>query len=115
MLGKEVEMTRKRISVHASEETVQRIASLAKLDQRSASKIADAALDFYLRLPSYARDALRHVKALGTDEDQDRVISRISHVLLDARHQITERETAGQLPNAELDMPEPARFMTRIP
>lgn len=81
-------MPGKTISMHASGETAQLLEYLARIEDRSPSQIAAAALAFYLRLPPEAHAALRHVQALGTDEDARRVARGITRLLLNAQYDI---------------------------
>jgi hypothetical protein len=95
-------MPGKTISMHASGETAQLLEYLARVEDRSPSQIAAAALAFYLRLPPEAHAALRHVQALGTTDDARQVVRGITRLLLNAQYEIA----VGQL-GRELGEPGP--------
>lgn len=90
-------MAGKTISMHASEETARRLEHICRMEARNPSQIASAALDFYLRLPAEAHTALRHLQALGSEEDLDRASQRLWHVLLDAQYEIAERRMVAAM------------------
>lgn len=84
-------MPGKTISAHADEETARLVEHLARLEDRSPSQIAAAALALYVGLPAVAHASLRHVQALGTPDDYARMTREVARAMLDARHQITHR------------------------
>lgn len=99
-------MAGKRISLRTSEEAARRIEYISRVEQRSRSRIAGAALEFYLRLPGEAHTALRHVQALGTDEELNRVLHAISIVLIDAQYDIAARRMGEALRERGIEVPE---------
>lgn len=90
-------MAGKTISMHASEDTARRLEYISRVEERSPSQIASAALDLYLRLPPEAHTALRHLNALGTKDDQDRAMQRIWHVLLDEQYELAQRRLVAAM------------------
>lgn len=90
-------MPGKTISMHASGETAQLLEHLARVEDRSPSQIAAAALAFYLRLPPEAHAALRHVQALGTPDDVGQVMRRITGLLLNAQYDIAVGQLGREL------------------
>ena len=96
-------MAGKTISMHASEETARRVEQVSRLEDRSPSQIASAALNFYLQLPSEAHTALRHVQALGTREDVERISRKMARLLLDAQFEVAERRVVASMTSGGLD------------
>jgi hypothetical protein len=96
-------MAGKTISMHASEATALRVEQVSRLEDRSPSQIAAAALNFYLLLPPEAHTALRHVQALGTAEDVERVIGKMARLLLDAQFEVAERRVVASMTARGLD------------
>jgi hypothetical protein len=96
-------MPGKTISMHASEETARRVEHVARLEDRSPSQIAAAALSFYLQLPPEAHTALRHVQALGSDEDVQRMSRKMARLLLDAQFEVAERRVVASMTTEGLD------------
>ena len=90
-------MPGKTISMHTNGETARLMESLARVEDRSPSQIASAALSFYLRLPPEAHNALRHVLALGTEEDAHRVTREITRLLLNVQYDIAVRRLGEEL------------------
>ena len=81
-------MPGKTISAHADEETAKLVERLARLEDRSPSQIAAAALALYVRLPHGAHDSLRYVLAEGTEGDYARMTREIARAMLDAEYEI---------------------------
>jgi hypothetical protein len=79
------------ISAYADDATAKRVERLAKVEQRPVSQIAGAALAFYLALPSEAHAALRHLGALGSRKDVERVSHEVTRLLLHAQYELAER------------------------
>lgn len=96
-------MAGKTISMHASEATALRVEQVSRLEDRSPSQIAAAALSFYLLLPPEAHTALRHVQALGTAEDVERVSGKMARLLLDAQFEVAERRVVESMTTRGLD------------
>jgi predicted transcriptional regulator len=61
-------MPGRTISAHADERTAAKVAEMARLEDRTPSQIAAAALRFYVELPAAGRDAIRALEA-GGDAD----------------------------------------------
>jgi hypothetical protein len=96
-------MAGKTISMHASEETARRVEQVSRLEDRSPSQIASAALNFYLQLPSEAHTALRHVQALGTSEDVARISRKVARLLLDAQFEVAEQRVVASMTTQGLE------------
>lgn len=96
-------MAGKTISMHASEETVRRVEHVSRVEDRSPSQIASAALNFYLQLPPEAHTALRHVQALGTSDDVARISRKMARLLLDAQFEVAERRVVASMTPRGLD------------
>ena len=60
-------MAGRTVSAYTDEATATKVAEMAKLEDRSPAQIAAAALRFYVRLPSCARDAWRTIEAADDD------------------------------------------------
>jgi hypothetical protein len=90
-------MAGRTISMHASEEVARRVEHLSRVEDRSPSQIASAALRFYLEMPPEAHTALRHVHALGSGADLERVISKIALLLLSEQYEISVRQMGREL------------------
>jgi hypothetical protein len=90
-------MAGKTISMHASEEIARRVEHVSRMEDRSPSQIASAALNFYLQLTPEAHTALRHVQALGTAEDVERVSREMARLLLDAQFEVAERRVVAAM------------------
>lgn len=90
-------MAGKTISMHASEETARRVEHVARVEDRTPSQIAAAALKFYLQLPPEAHTALRHVQALGTEKDVEQVSRKMARLLLDAQFEVAERQVVASM------------------
>lgn len=88
----------KTISMHASEDTARRMEHVSRVEERSPSQIASAALNLYLQLPPEAHAALRYLQALGTDEDMARMSRKMGRLLLDAQFEIAERRVVASMP-----------------
>jgi hypothetical protein len=93
----------KTISAYADEDTAGRVERLAKVEQRPVSQLASAALSFYVRLSEQAHAALRHVEALGSREDYERVLRNVTRVLLDAQYGVAQRAAVGAMQVDGLD------------
>jgi N12 class adenine-specific DNA methylase len=87
----------KTISMHASEETARRMEYVARVEDRTPSQIAAAALKFYLQLPPEAHAALRQVQALGTDRDVEQISRKMARLLLDAQFEVAERRVVASM------------------
>lgn len=85
-------MPGKTISAHADEETAKLVERLARLEDRSPSQIAAAALALYVRLPAVAHDSLRYVLAEGTEDDYARMTREIARAMLDAKYEISYQQ-----------------------
>lgn len=90
-------MAGKTISMHASGETAQRLEYIARVEDRTSSQIASAALSFYLQLPPEAHTALRHVQVLGDEADASRVMRDIARLLLNAQYDVAVRQMGKTL------------------
>jgi predicted transcriptional regulator len=108
-------MAARTISLHASGETARMVEHLSRVEDRSPSQIAAAALAFYLRLPPEAHSALRHVQALGEEDDVRGVMRGVTRLLLNAQYDVAVRRMGealrhqgGPVPETEEEMLEEA-------
>lgn len=69
------------VSTHVDEEIAERVRKIAALEDRKVSRVAGAALALYVDLPGEARDALRHIEALGDEGARDAALREITSVL----------------------------------
>lgn len=90
-------MAGRTISMHTSEETARRMEQLSRVEERSPSQIASAALNLYLQLPSEAHGALRYMQAMGSDEDISRAMRAIARLLLNAQYDVAVRQIGRAL------------------
>jgi hypothetical protein len=104
-------MAGKTISMHASEEAARRLDHICRMEARSPSQVASAALDFYLRLPPEAHTALRHLHALGSEDERAETFRGLSRMLFNAQYEIAVRQMGEELrargdqgPQAEEEM-----------
>lgn len=98
-------MAGKTISMHASEDTARRMEHMSRVEDRSPSQIASAALNLYLQLPPESHAALRYVQALGTEEDMVRLSRKLGRLLLDAQFEIAERRMVAAMPAPDAGAP----------
>lgn len=96
-------MAGKTISMHASEDTVRRMEHIARVEDRTPSQLASAALNLYLQLNPEVHSALRYVQALGTEDDLARVNRGISRLVLDAQFEIAEQRVVNAMTNRDFD------------
>lgn len=61
-------MPGRTLSAYADEATAAKVAEMARLEDRTPSQIAAAALRFYVALPDFGRDAIRRLEASGSPE-----------------------------------------------
>lgn len=90
-------MPGKTISAHADEETAKLVERLARLENRSPSQIAAAALALYVRLPQGAHDSLRYVLAEGTEDDYARMTREVARAIVIASHEISQRRLIASM------------------
>lgn len=90
-------MAGETISTHVDEEVADRVRRIADLEDRKVSKVAAAALSLYVRLPGEARDALRHIEALGDEELQEATLRELTSVLLRFDYELAARRLADEM------------------
>lgn len=90
-------MAGETISTHVDEEVADRVRRIADLEDRKVSQVAAAALSLYVRLPGEARDALRHIEALGDDELQEATLRELTSVLLRLDYELAARRVADEM------------------
>lgn len=99
-------MAARTISFHASSETARMVEHLSRIEDRTPSQIAAAALALYLRLPSEAHSALRHVQALGGEDDVRALMRGITRLLLNAQYDVAVRRMGEDLHEQGRPVPE---------
>ena len=90
-------MDGKTISTHVDDDIAERVKRITSLEDRTASQVARAGLSLYVRLPTEARDALRHIEALGDDEVQRATIQAIASILVRLDHELAARRVASEI------------------
>lgn len=90
-------MAGETISTHVDEEVADRVRRIADLEDRKVSQVAAAALSLYVRLPGEARDALRHIDALGDEELQEATLRELTSVLLRLDYELAARRVADEM------------------
>lgn len=93
------------VSTHVDEEIAERVRQIAALEDRKVSRVAGAALALYVDLPGEARDALRHIEALGDEGARDAALREITSVLLRLDYELAARRLAGEVEGDELEAP----------
>ncbi|HEU0055519.1 MAG TPA: hypothetical protein VFQ39_20165 [Longimicrobium sp.] len=96
-------MAGKTVSAHADDETARLIEHFARVEGRSPSQIAAAALALYVRLPAEAHSALRHIQSVGTADDLAEVTRRMTRQLLNSQFEIGRRAVVDTM---QVDHPE---------
>lgn len=76
------------LSAHTDEATASRVSEMAKLEDRTPSQITAAAVRWYVRLSSSARDALRRIEAQG-EQAIDEAAWAAGRALLDKEYAAT--------------------------
>jgi predicted transcriptional regulator len=76
-------MAGRTVSAYTDEATAAKVADIARLEDRSPAQIAAAALRFYVRLPSAARDAWRRAEANGEPAVADETAWEVGRAILD--------------------------------
>ena len=94
-------MAGRTISMHASEDVARRVEYLSRVEDRSPSQIAAAALRLYVEMPPEAHAALRHVQGLGSEEDLRRLMSRMARLLLNEQYEVAVRQMGRELDAGE--------------
>ncbi|MDG2520388.1 hypothetical protein P7B02_02450 [Caulobacter segnis] len=84
------------ISTHIDAEIAHRISETARLEDRKPSQITAAALRWYLRLPSSARDALRRIEASG-DKAAEEAAWALGRWLLDSEFDRLSAQLGGSI------------------
>ena len=97
-------MAGRTLSAYTDEATFQRVSDLAHLEDRSAAQIAAAALRFYVRLPSAARDAIRRLEARDEPALIDEAAWAAGRALIDS--QFDQAMATGLLGVAEDPAPD---------
>jgi hypothetical protein len=74
-------MNGRTVSAYTDEATADRIARIARLEDRRVGQVAGAALRLYAMLPAEARDALRQMEALPGDDALREAVREMTLVL----------------------------------
>lgn len=90
-------MTGKTISAYTDIETANRVAYIARIEQRKPSQIASMALKLFVELPPEARAALWQIEALGSPTDFEAVMQEIARTLLNAQYRVAHRQVTEQM------------------
>lgn len=95
-------MSGKTISTHVAEDIAERVKQIADREDRKVSQVAGAALSLYVRLPGEARDALRHIEALGNEEVQEATIQEIASLLVRLDYELAARRVVSEMDTERL-------------
>lgn len=95
-------MSGKTISTHVAEDIAERVEQIADREDRKVSQVAGAALSLYVRLPGEARDALRHIEALGDEEVQGATIQEIASILVRLDYELAARRVVSEMDTEKL-------------
>lgn len=90
-------MAGETISTHVDADVAERVKQIADLEDRKVSRVAGAALSLYVRLPGEARDALRHIEALGDEDAQDATVREITSVLVRLDYELAARRVVEEM------------------
>lgn len=90
-------MAGKTISAYTDSETAERVALLAKIEQRTPAQIAGMALKFFVTLPAPARTAWYQISALGNQNDLEKVTHEIARALINTQYEISQRQVVSQI------------------
>jgi|ERR1039457_2252925 hypothetical protein len=96
-------MAGRTISAYTDDVTAQRVATLARMEDRSTGQIAAAALRLYTNLPTEARQALRQIEAMESPEVLEDFHRAMTRLLLNAVYDSAHRRLMSQMPAAEYD------------
>ena len=96
-------MSGRTISAYTDDITAQRIATLAKVEDRSTGQIAAAALRLYANLPSEARQALRQLEAMESSDVLENAQRAMTRALLNAVYDSAHRRLMIHMPAGEYD------------
>lgn len=90
-------MAGQTISAYTDSDTVDRIESIAKREDRRKAQIAGTALKFFSILPDEARTAWRQLETFGSPEDLENALAEITRILIDAQYAITHQQILQEL------------------
>lgn len=90
-------MTGKTLSAHVDLETTQRINTLSKLENRSKSQIASAAIKLGAMLPHNAWTALLRLNADASDTEWQEISQEITRVLLHHQYKLAQSNIAQNI------------------
>jgi hypothetical protein len=85
------------ISSVMDEKVAGAVADVARIEDRTPSQIVNAAVRMYTRLPTAARQALRTIDALGTEEERAEAIWTVARSLSAAAFGVASRRGAEQI------------------
>ena len=96
-------MAGRTVSAYTDETTAQRIAQLAKVEDRSPAEIAAAALRLYVNLPTHAHQAFRQIEAMESPAVIDSVQRAMTRVLIDGVYEAARQRRMAQMPASGRD------------
>jgi len=94
-------MSGRTISAYTDDATAQRIAALARIEDRSTGQIAAAALRLYVNLPSEARQAIRQLETMESPDLMESVKHAMTRILIDAVYANVHRQLMAGMPVSE--------------
>jgi predicted transcriptional regulator len=83
-------MTKTTVSAHVSPEVITRLDAIAKTERRNRSQVVSMALDFFLELPTPAREAWLKIITIGSPQQIESFLSTIVRVTLTAQYQLIQ-------------------------
>jgi predicted transcriptional regulator len=83
-------MTKTTVSAHVSPEVITRLDSIAKTERRNRSQVVSMALDFFLALPTPAREAWLKIITTGSPQQIESFLATIVRVTLTAQYQMIQ-------------------------
>lgn len=90
-------MTGKTLSAHVDPETTQRINALSKLENRSKSQIASAAIKLGAMLPRNAWSVLLRLNADASETEWQEISQEITRVLLHHQYKLAQSKIAQNI------------------
>jgi predicted transcriptional regulator len=83
-------MTKTTVSAHVSQEVIDRLDTIAKTERRNRSQVVSMALDFFVELPTPAREAWLKIITTGSPQQIESFMATIVRVSLTAQYQMTQ-------------------------
>jgi predicted transcriptional regulator len=97
-------MAKTTVSAHVSPEVIDRLDAIAKTERRNRSQVVSMALDFFLELPTPAREAWLKIITTGSPQQIESFLAIIVRVTLTAQYQMIQEgdSTVAEVDHLEL-------------